>query len=160
MVNKPQPSVEKESLAVKDDANLYPSSILHRNMSHETFGVDESIETWNDIIYSTSAYSPHFLHQIWTSWRCLKYQELWKIYPWGVCHLGQSHQNFASLWHLYLDARWIFTHGMFRDEKDARMKSLLEILEVIANQNARGFGVFLQFFETHPKRCWLQLFSP
>lgn len=31
VVNKPQPSVEKESLAVKDYVSLYPSSILHRN---------------------------------------------------------------------------------------------------------------------------------
>jgi DNA polymerase elongation subunit (family B) len=36
IVFDPEANVEYEALAVKDYASLYPSSIIHKNMSHET----------------------------------------------------------------------------------------------------------------------------
>ena len=125
--------------------------ILHlfyiETMSHETFGVDESIETLNDMIYSTSTYYPHFLHHIWTSWRCLKYHLLsnlpWRcMSPWtkpperriSMTSIPGREVNFFA---------WKKSHEMFRDETDARMISLLEMVEV--KPKCTCFGVFLQY---------------
>ena len=51
IVFEPIPSVEYEGLAVKDYASLYPSSIIQKNISHETFVEhDQYIKIYNEYI--------------------------------------------------------------------------------------------------------------
>ena len=38
------PEVLYEGLATKDYSSLYPSSIIHKNMSHETLVMDEDYD--------------------------------------------------------------------------------------------------------------------
>ena len=51
IVFDPEPSVDYESLAVKDYASLYPSSIIHKNMSHETIVINEKYDNLPGIKY-------------------------------------------------------------------------------------------------------------
>jgi DNA polymerase elongation subunit (family B) len=51
IVFDPEPTVEYESLTVKDYASLYPSSILHKNMSHETIVLDEKYDNLPGVTY-------------------------------------------------------------------------------------------------------------
>jgi DNA polymerase elongation subunit (family B) len=49
IVFDPEANVEYEALAVKDYASLYPSSIIHKNMSHETI---VKLDRYDNIEYS------------------------------------------------------------------------------------------------------------
>jgi len=51
IVFDPEPSVDYEALAVKDYASLYPSSIIHKNMSHETKVIDDKYDNIPGIKY-------------------------------------------------------------------------------------------------------------
>ena len=51
IVFDPIPSATYEALCTKDYASLYPSSILHKNMSHETKIVDEKYDNLPDVEY-------------------------------------------------------------------------------------------------------------
>ena len=51
IVFDPVPKVEYEALAIKDYMSLYPSSIMHKNMSHETIVEDESYNNLPNIKY-------------------------------------------------------------------------------------------------------------
>ena len=56
IVFDPVPKVDYEALATKDYASLYPSSILHKNMSHETIIEDSAYDNIPGIKY----YSANF----------------------------------------------------------------------------------------------------
>ncbi len=56
IVFDPVPKVEYEALATKDYASLYPSSILHKNMSHETIVEDQEYDNLPGVKY----YNAHF----------------------------------------------------------------------------------------------------
>jgi DNA polymerase elongation subunit (family B) len=47
----PIPNVEYQAVTVKDYASLYPSSIIHKNMSHETIVEDPTYDNIPGIIY-------------------------------------------------------------------------------------------------------------
>jgi DNA polymerase elongation subunit (family B) len=51
IVFDPIPSAIYEALSVKDYASLYPSSILHKNMSHETKIIDERYDNLPGVVY-------------------------------------------------------------------------------------------------------------
>lgn len=51
IVFDPIPSVSYQALAVKDYASLYPSSIIHKNMSHETKVKDSSYDNLEGVKY-------------------------------------------------------------------------------------------------------------
>lgn len=51
IVFDPIPSTLYEALCVKDYASLYPSSILHKNMSHETKIIDEKYDNLPGVTY-------------------------------------------------------------------------------------------------------------
>jgi DNA polymerase elongation subunit (family B) len=51
IVFDPEPRVEYEALAVKDYSSLYPSSIIHKNMSHETIVYDDKYDNLPGIEY-------------------------------------------------------------------------------------------------------------
>lgn len=51
IVFDPEPRVEYEALAVKDYSSLYPSSIIHKNMSHETIVYDDRYDNLPDVEY-------------------------------------------------------------------------------------------------------------
>lgn len=51
IVFDPIPSAIYEALSVKDYASLYPSSILHKNMSHETKVIDDRYDNLPGVIY-------------------------------------------------------------------------------------------------------------
>ena len=51
IVFDPVPKVEYEALATKDYASLYPSSILHKNMSHETIVEDPEYDNLQGVKY-------------------------------------------------------------------------------------------------------------
>ncbi len=54
IVFDPVPKVEYEALATKDYASLYPSSILHKNMSHETIVEDPEYDNLPGVKYYNS----------------------------------------------------------------------------------------------------------
>ena len=56
IVFDPIPQVEYEALATKDYASLYPSSILHKNMSHETIVEDPIYDNLSGIKYYNASY--------------------------------------------------------------------------------------------------------
>lgn len=56
IVFDPVPKVDYEALATKDYASLYPSSILHKNMSHETIVEDPEYDNLPGVKY----YNSHF----------------------------------------------------------------------------------------------------
>jgi DNA polymerase elongation subunit (family B) len=56
IVFDPVPKVEYEALATKDYASLYPSSILHKNMSHETIVEEQEYDNLPGVKY----YNAHF----------------------------------------------------------------------------------------------------
>ncbi len=56
IVFDPVPKVDYEALATKDYASLYPSSILHKNMSHETMVEDPEYDNLPGVKY----YNAHF----------------------------------------------------------------------------------------------------
>ena len=51
IVFDPVPKVEYEAIATKDYASLYPSSILHKNMSHETIVEDSEYDNLPGVKY-------------------------------------------------------------------------------------------------------------
>jgi len=51
IVFDPEPSVDYEALAVKDYASLYPSSIIHKNMSHETIVKNDKYDNLPGVKY-------------------------------------------------------------------------------------------------------------
>jgi len=51
IVFDPVPKVDYEALATKDYASLYPSSIIHKNMSHETIVEDPEYDNIHGITY-------------------------------------------------------------------------------------------------------------
>ena len=51
IVFDPVPKVDYEALATKDYASLYPSSIIHKNMSHETIVEDPEFDNITGITY-------------------------------------------------------------------------------------------------------------
>jgi DNA polymerase elongation subunit (family B) len=64
IVFDPEANVEYEALAVKDYASLYPSSIIHKNMSHETIVIldkYDNLESVEDkqIIYFNAQFKDH-----------------------------------------------------------------------------------------------------
>jgi DNA polymerase elongation subunit (family B) len=56
IVFDPEPSITYEALAVKDYASLYPSSIIHKNMSHETLVIDEQYDNLPNVEYFNAKY--------------------------------------------------------------------------------------------------------
>ncbi len=65
IVFDPEANVEYEALAVKDYASLYPSSIIHKNMSHETlvkldkYDNIEKSDDGSSIIYFNASFKDH-----------------------------------------------------------------------------------------------------
>ena len=51
IVFDPEPNVEYDALAVKDYSSLYPSSIMHKNMSHETIVYNQKYDNLPGIEY-------------------------------------------------------------------------------------------------------------
>lgn len=56
IVFDPVPKVEYEAVATKDYASLYPSSIIQKNMSHETMIEDEDYDNLENITYYNAQY--------------------------------------------------------------------------------------------------------
>ena len=56
IVFDPVPRVEYEALAVKDYMSLYPASIMHKNMSHETIVENEIYDNLPEIEYFNAQY--------------------------------------------------------------------------------------------------------
>jgi DNA polymerase elongation subunit (family B) len=56
IVFNPVPKVEYEACATKDYMSLYPASIMHKNMSHETIVEDEKYDNLPDITYYNAYY--------------------------------------------------------------------------------------------------------
>jgi DNA polymerase elongation subunit (family B) len=56
IVFDPIPNVEYEAIVVKDYASLYPSSIIHKNMSHETIIEDRQYDNIDGITYYNSQF--------------------------------------------------------------------------------------------------------
>ena len=59
IVFDPEANVEYEALAVKDYASLYPSSIIHKNMSHETVIKLEKYDNIDGIVYFNAEFKDH-----------------------------------------------------------------------------------------------------
>ena len=51
IVFDPEPNVEYDALAVKDYSSLYPSSIMHKNMSHETIVYNDKYDNLPNVEY-------------------------------------------------------------------------------------------------------------
>lgn len=51
IVFDPEPNVEYDALAVKDYSSLYPSSIMHKNMSHETIVYNDKYDNLPGVEY-------------------------------------------------------------------------------------------------------------
>ena len=51
IVFDPEPSVDYEALAVKDYASLYPSSMIHKNMSDETIVLNDKYDNLPGVEY-------------------------------------------------------------------------------------------------------------
>ncbi len=56
IVFDPEPNVEYEALVVKDYASLYPSSIIHKNMSHETIVSNDRYDNLPNIEYFNASF--------------------------------------------------------------------------------------------------------
>jgi len=56
MVLNPIPGIEYEAISVKDYASLYPSSIIHKNMSHETIVLDSKYKNLTNVSYYDAFY--------------------------------------------------------------------------------------------------------
>ena len=56
IVFDPVPSVEYEACATKDYASLYPSSIMHKNISHETIVENSEYDNLENITYYNAQY--------------------------------------------------------------------------------------------------------
>lgn len=56
IVFDPVPAVEYEAVATKDYASLYPSSIIHKNMSHETLIIDKQYDNLNNVQYYNASF--------------------------------------------------------------------------------------------------------
>ena len=56
IVFDPVPKVDYEAIATKDYASLYPSSIIHKNMSHETIVEDPEYDNIHGITYYNSQF--------------------------------------------------------------------------------------------------------
>jgi DNA polymerase elongation subunit (family B) len=59
IVFDPEANVEYEALAVKDYASLYPSSIIHKNMSHETKIRLDKYDNMPDVHYFNASFKDH-----------------------------------------------------------------------------------------------------
>jgi DNA polymerase delta subunit 1 len=59
IVFDPEANVEYEALAVKDYASLYPSSIIHKNMSHETKVRLDKYDNMPDVHYFNASFKDH-----------------------------------------------------------------------------------------------------
>jgi DNA polymerase elongation subunit (family B) len=57
IVFDPIPTVSYQAYAVKDYASLYPSSIIHKNMSHETKVVDEAYDNLEGVTYFNAKFN-------------------------------------------------------------------------------------------------------
>ena len=56
IVFDPEATIEYEALAVKDYKSLYPSSMIHKNMSHETIVKNKAYDNIDNIEYYNSSY--------------------------------------------------------------------------------------------------------
>ena len=56
IVFDPVPNVDYEALVTKDYASLYPSSIIQKNMSHETLVTNEDYDRLDEITYFNAKY--------------------------------------------------------------------------------------------------------
>jgi len=56
IVFDPEANVEYEALAVKDYKSLYPSSMIHKNMSHETIVKNEKYDNVENVEYYNASY--------------------------------------------------------------------------------------------------------
>lgn len=56
IVFDPEANVEYEALAVKDYKSLYPSSMIHKNMSHETLVKNEKYDNIENVEYYNASY--------------------------------------------------------------------------------------------------------
>ncbi len=56
IVFDPEANVEYEALAVKDYKSLYPSSMIHKNMSHETVVSNDKYDNLPDVKYYNASY--------------------------------------------------------------------------------------------------------
>ena len=65
IVFDPIPEVQYEALATKDFASLYPSSIIHKNMSHETLVTDEKYDNLTGIKYYNACFRENDGHIEW-----------------------------------------------------------------------------------------------
>lgn len=59
IVFEPEPTVEYEALPVKDYASLYPSSIIHKNMSHETLVRNDKYDDMENVHYYNASFRDH-----------------------------------------------------------------------------------------------------
>jgi DNA polymerase elongation subunit (family B) len=59
IVFDPEPNVEYDALAVKDYSSLYPSSIIHKNMSHETIVYDDRYDNLPGVEYFNSNFTEY-----------------------------------------------------------------------------------------------------
>ena len=56
IVFDPEPQIDYEANTTKDYASLYPSSIMHKNMSHETEVIDKDYDNIEGITYYNSSF--------------------------------------------------------------------------------------------------------
>jgi len=59
IVFDPEPNVEYDALAVKDYSSLYPSSIMHKNMSHETIVNNDKYDNLPDVEYFNANFTEY-----------------------------------------------------------------------------------------------------
>jgi DNA polymerase elongation subunit (family B) len=59
IVFDPEPTVEYDALAVKDYSSLYPSSIIHKNMSHETIVYNDKYDNIEGVEYFNAKFIEH-----------------------------------------------------------------------------------------------------
>lgn len=59
IVFDPEPNVEYDALAVKDYSSLYPSSIIHKNMSHETIVYDDRYDNLPGVEYFNANFTEY-----------------------------------------------------------------------------------------------------
>ena len=59
IVFDPEPNVEYDALAVKDYSSLYPSSIMHKNMSHETIVYNDKYDNLPGVEYYNANFTEY-----------------------------------------------------------------------------------------------------
>jgi len=63
IVFDPIPSTLYEALSVKDYASLYPSSILHKNISHETKIIDKKYDNIPGLTYYDATFNEYYIYK-------------------------------------------------------------------------------------------------